>query len=154
MSSFVEPITCAQVLHICKAAIANNEFLFHQKKTEADTLFMENQSLRSENNQLRAIAIQSDKEKNDEMRKSRLLQQVIDAQRRVINDHEQMRPRKSGNPPQLVHSNGQTPYSDFPAAGFAQQGCEGLQEGQPEATEGRATPSGRDEMDHCSECEI
>ena len=153
MSSFAEPVTSAQVLHICYAALANKEFLYHQKKTEADTLFMDNQNLRSENNQLRAIAIQSDKEKNEEMRKTRLLQQVIDAQRRVINDYEQMRPRKPFNPPSLVHSNVQTPHGDFPAPDFAQQGYEGIQEGQTEATQGLVTPGGRDEMEHCEGCE-
>lgn len=75
------------------------------KRQDFERVSMEAQQLRSEVQQLRSIIYYVEREKNNELSRSALLQQLIDTQRRIIRDYDRGARTQLGPDalPSLIH---------------------------------------------------
>ncbi|OAQ59744.1 hypothetical protein VFPPC_14998 [Pochonia chlamydosporia 170] len=104
-----QPHTSSQIFQVCATAIVQSQGQIQQLRLYADTQRhlaeankQEADSLRSELQQLRSVVFYVERERDGEINKCAVLQELIDTQRRIIRDYE--RERQGQIPSQLQGS--------------------------------------------------
>jgi hypothetical protein len=101
-----------QLVQLCAVSIAQSNAQLQgmreyveEKRCELNRVAMEAQQLRSDVQQLRNLFYYVEREKNNELSRSALLQELVEAQRRIIRDYEQRGhpPPGTNPPPALIH---------------------------------------------------